>query len=126
MSADWHLQKFFFTTLKAANINIYDEVPEDPVFPYVTLGEFSATQNDDNCGRRWQIAAIVNVFSRYKGYKETKLIQADIDAALSWVSDIANDYNIIKIVPDTAQTFRDPDGLTRRGVQTWTVMVTQN
>lgn len=125
MSASWATQVFIKSLLDGISAPVFDDPPQGQAFPYVTIGDTAESPLDDSCTRRWLVTATVQVWSRYDGYKEIKQIQAEIDTALVNRSTVSGGYQILPIQPDTANTFRDPDGETRRGVQTFNVIVTR-
>lgn len=125
MSASLTLQGYIKTLLADISAPVFDDPPQEQDFPYVTIGDTAESPLDDSCTRRWLVTSTIQVWSRYDGYKEVKEIQAEIDTALVNMSTVLNDYQILPIQPDTANVFRDPDGETRRGVQTFNVIVTR-
>lgn len=125
MSASWATQVFIKSLLDGISVPVFDDPPQGQTFPYVTIGDTAESPLDDSCTRRWLVTATIHVWSRYDGYKEVKQIQGEIDSALVNESAVTDDYQILPIQPDTANTFRDPDGETRHGVQTFNVIVTK-
>lgn len=126
MSATLALQKFIVQLLDTSELGVpvYDEVPQNAAFPYVSVGEFTSAQIDDSCTYRDQVSIELHVWSRYEGWKEAKNIQADIDRLLRDQSGEVDGYRITSIIRDTENMFRDPDGVTRHGVSNFIAFVT--
>jgi len=102
---------------------IYDEAPEDATFPYVTIGESVHNEGDTVNTLGDDASVTVHCWSRYRGKKEVKEIQGAIYNALHRASATYSGYDIIDIHWDTSQSFTDQDGLTRHGVQSFTIFV---
>lgn len=102
---------------------VFDDVPENEPFPYVTAGE--STENPWDCfGQDGSDASIsFHIWSRYRGFSEAQGINAaligllDNDTALA----IAG-YATVLLNFESSQQLRDPDGLTRHIVTRFRVM----
>ena len=67
--------------LLGAPPRVYDFVPADAAFPYVVFGPVQVTPNDAKFGTGFEMLATLNVWSRYRGGKETReIFQALYDA----------------------------------------------
>lgn len=112
--------------LMALVTGVYDSVPQDAAFPYVTIGEdvHNAWDTFDSVGSDATIT--VHTWSVARGRKEVKEIQGAIYEALSRTVLTYSGYGIISIDFDGSQSFMDADGLTRHGVQTFRVLVERN
>ena len=110
---------------------IYGDVPQDAIFPYVTIGEDVATDWSTHYDTGQSISVVMHTWSRARGRRETKRMQSAIYFAL-------NRYNFPPIVPvdpsdptydivgcdfEGSQSFVDYDGLTRHGVSTFRILV---
>lgn len=60
---------------------IYDHVPMNTPFPYVTIGTEISTNDDPLASRRDIRLLYLSVWSDFKGQEEVKRIMAEIDAA---------------------------------------------
>lgn len=127
MSADapWALQKSVYQTLFSDSglkaligdpPRLYDDVPEDPVYPYLSLGEVQlsdwSTASDTGLEQRLSFHA----FSRYGGRKEVQEILTALylilhDAALS-----VDGNSLVTLRFEFAQILRESDGETFHGV----------
>ncbi len=60
---------------------IYDHVPPGAAFPYVAVGPIHIVPDDAKTDKGFEQIATLNIFSRYRGGKETRAIfQAIYDA----------------------------------------------
>lgn len=67
------------TTLGA---DVYDAVPDDADFPYVSIGECTESPNDTMGKTGRDMTITVHTWSRYEGMKEVDQIQDRVDALL--------------------------------------------
>ena len=111
------------SALNALVVGVYDEAPEDAEFPYVTIGESVHNEGDTVNTLGDDASVTVHCWSRYRGKKQIKEIQGAIYDALHRANTTYAGYDIISINWDTSQSFIDQDGLTRHGVQSFTVFV---
>lgn len=101
------------TTLGAA---VYDEVPENSAFPYITMGggqavDFSTKDLDGS-----EVSITLDVWSRYKGSKEVKNLMDRVHTLLHDSSLSVTGHNLINMRFEFGDVLRDPDGITRHGV----------
>lgn len=97
MSAHWALQEALaaalsadatMKTLAGDPVRIHDDVPRNPVYPFVTVGEGGEIDWSVQGAEGVECRAVLSAWSRYAGRKEAKLIVDRIrtvlhDAALS-------------------------------------------
>ena len=112
-----------YAPLLALVVGVYDDVDEDQLFPYVTIGEstHNAWDTDNTLGDDTTIS--VHVWSRKSGKKETKTIQGEIYNALQRSNLTYAGHDIIAVDWVGSETFMDADGKTRHGVQTFRVLL---
>jgi hypothetical protein len=111
-------------TLSALVTGVFDDVPESYTdFPYVTLGEDVLTEFDTDGLLGFRVSVTIHCWSQYKGQRETKLIQDAIYRALHHIDVTVSGYNMVlsRQVDQTSE--RDPDGMTRHGVQTFEILI---
>lgn len=130
----WELQKAIFSALTAnANImsevtGVFDHVPQpldagdDSQFPYITIGEGVVNEFDTDDFLGFDSRVVVHVWSRQRGRKETKELQSLIYDALHRSQLTITNYHFISCDHEFSDTFVDPDGLTRHGVQSFRVL----
>lgn len=110
-------QKLFDALNGVISCPVYDTAPENTTFPYVTIGDALATNNDTDTTINQLVSCTVQVYSRQDSSKETKLIQSEVFDALHWVRFSESGYIFTENIMLTSQTFKDADAITRRGVQ---------
>ena len=110
------LQVALFDRLAAeVSCPIYDSVPMDAAFPYVSL-DYEVSSNDDPlAGRRDIRLFYLSVWSDFKGQEEVKRLMAEIDAATHERPLPLTTGRVVSIRVDRKQTNREPDGVTYQG-----------
>lgn len=117
------------STLLAAVTGVYDDVPQaiDPGaaanFPYITIGEDTHAEWDTDTSLGDDATITIHVWSRGRGRKETKDIQALIYGLLHRANLAVTGYNLVGVDWIQSQSFMDADGLTRHGVQTFRITI---
>ena len=102
---------------------IYDHVPQeadsgnDAAFPYVVIGadRFSEWDTDDSQG--FEVKVTIHAWSRQKGRAEIKRIQQEIYNALHRFELEVEGAKVVTLQQGFAESFVEPDGITRHGVQ---------
>lgn len=122
-----HVQAALFNALTLANIcagRVHDQVPANPVFPYVTIGDEQVIDDSDQCTDAWEVVCDVHAWSRpVNGSKaEVKTIAAEIVTAAKSITAIPG-FSLESIHHDTTRVLRDPDGKTEHAVITIRLMV---
>lgn len=100
---------------KIAFGRIHDHVPENPEFPYVSIGSEQVLDDGNSCDEGWEVFSDIHVWSRAVGYVEAKQIMAEVVGRINSISSIA-DRTLIAVEVEDARMLRDPDGLTSHGV----------
>lgn len=95
---------------------IYDYVPQNAVFPYLTLGDTRAENFDTKDGVGINQLITLHAWSRYRGQKEMKDILKAVNLALHRSSMTVSGYNFTDCRFESAETFLDDDGLTYHGL----------
>ncbi len=97
-------------------VSIFDHVPQDSAFPYITIGE--AVEGDWSSktidGQRH--AVTMHIWSRYRGMKEAKQIASAVHTLLHNASLSVTGHGLTLLQYDYSTYMLDPDGLTRHGV----------
>lgn len=94
---------------------VYDSVPENPTFPYITIGEENTVDDGNTCDDGWDVYADVHVWSRGVGFPEAKRVMAEARDRLAGIWAISG-HTLIAAEVERTGVFRDPDGLTSHGV----------
>lgn len=104
------------TTLGCA---VYDEVPStadgtpNPSYPYVEFGEDTQVPNETMGTTGRDVVVTVRVWSRTRGFKQTKQIRNRLDLLLDRWQPTVSGWNATEMLFDGAESFRDEDGITR-------------
>jgi hypothetical protein len=121
--ATWPLQQAVYAALTgnaglmAAVSGVYDHVPADTAFPYVTLGETTVTDWSSKTFDGQVHDVTLHIWSRARGRKETKEIMALLYDVLNGAALAVEGQELVDLRFDFAQTLLDSDGLTFHGIQ---------
>lgn len=119
------VQKAIYAKLSAdTSYAVYDDVPQETsAFPYITIGEDNHTFADTDTELMNRVSITVNTWSRYRGRKEIKEMQAEVYNALHRANLVEAGYNFVTITQESSISFLDADGITRHGVQTFNLLI---
>jgi hypothetical protein len=95
---------------------VFDAVPKNQSYPYIALGEDTASDWSTKTNSGEEITHTLHVWSRYDGKKEAKEIMNLILESLSQPLSIEGGFFIEFSKVELMEVFDDPDGLTRHGV----------
>jgi hypothetical protein len=120
---DLELQGAIITRLRAdvaltelVGSRVYDRVPKEAPFPYVSYGPVDMMSEDADCINGFNIAVQIDVWSRAVGTPEAKRIGNAVRRALH-DADLALPTNAFVLLRHMqSRTFSDPDGLTSHRV----------
>ena len=102
---------------------VYDEVPTNPTFPYVSIGDNQVLPDDAECidGREifWQLDG----WARDPHFPTVKQISKAVDAALHNLPLTITGYNNIVCELSTTSYLHDPDGITRHVAMTYRFLI---
>lgn len=102
------------------NGRIFDIVPKDAAFPYITVGEGDETSNDADCIDGFELSVDIDVWTRDPpGFPPAKRISDEVRKALK-SPDLALPTNaLVDFRHRQTRFLRDPDGLTSHAVMTF-------
>lgn len=123
-SASLDLQKGIYSALSASpsvtsllgGARIYDDVPRDAAFPYVTLGQTTVRDWSTGSEDGHEHLLTLHVWSRAVGRKETHEIIAAIESVLHDAPLGLSAHRLINLRHEFSDARRDPDGETYHGV----------
>jgi hypothetical protein len=98
---------------------IYDDVPEYPQFPYVSLGPCQMLPDKAGCIDGAEVIPQIDVWSRAVGFGESKTIVKAILAVLDDAPLELAGFNTVLFQIQSVNYLRDPDGLTRHAALTF-------
>lgn len=114
------LQDAFVGRLKSAATDagdrVYDDVPERPLYPYITIGATQVINEKTECLQGAEVYQTINVWSRTKGKGEVKAIARDIIAALDDCDLSTDAVAVNSCLLEDVNYDDDPDGLTHQAV----------
>ena len=121
------LQKSIYGALVAGNVaggRVYDAPPDEPTFPYVTIGDEQVIDDSNSCGASWEVFPDIHIWSRPASGSKVELmtLQALFEPLLATTLTIAG-YLVVGASLETARSFRDQDGLTEHGVMTFHYLI---
>lgn len=94
---------------------IYDRVPENPDFPYVSIGSEQVIDDGNSCDDGWEVYSDVHVWARGVGFVEAKQVMAQAVDRIKTITAIPG-FTLIALEVEDVRTLRDPDGLTSHAV----------
>lgn len=101
---------------------IYDHVPPDATFPFLTLGAVQAEVFDTRERAGMRQTLVLHVWSRYRGQQETKNILGAIYTVLHQGGFTVAGHELAACRWRSAETLLDDDGLTRHGVAQYEII----
>ena len=113
-------------TLAGLVSGVFDHVPDETAFPYVTVGEDAATDWSTKTFDGQRHALTVHVWSRARGRTEAKTIMARLYALLHGATFAMAGHELILLRCDFSETRREPDGLTQHGVMRFRALTHSN
>lgn len=129
----WELQKAIFTTLNnnvtgvsSAKIPIYDDVPEGSVYPYVVIGEETATNNGTKTLDGVEHTLTLHAWSQYRGRREIKEIMQSVYEKLHNTAITVSGASLVNIRQEFSNTLAEQDGITRHGVMRFRAILFDN
>lgn len=103
---------------------VFDDVPQDyESFPYVTIGEAQHAEWGTHTESGQLVTCVIHTWSRQPGRAETKLIQGAIYDALHRAALTDDGAEFIDCQFIMSESFLDPDGITRHGVQQFKLLI---
>lgn len=113
-TAAWPLQQAIYARLTAdpvltALATVCDEVPEPAPYPHVTFGEFIEERMDTHDNQGLDVAAVLHIWSKYRGYAECAQILAHLDRILDRQPLAVAGFEDVSIFREHHRMMRDPD-----------------
>jgi hypothetical protein len=116
------------SAVMAIATGVYDHVPQvarpedNSRFPYVLIGDIRMDESDTDTETGFNAQATIHTWSRQEGRDEVLRLQGAIYTALHRVDIVITGYNVSTCQQEYSDSFTDPDGLTRHGVQVFRVI----
>lgn len=129
-SPAWALQQAMYTRLSGdtelvttLGAAVYDHVPDGAPMPYVVIGDVTEAPNDTMGVTGRDLTVVVHVWSQYQGMKQVKQIADRVDDLLDRWSPTVTGWSAVQMQQEFFETFMDPDGVTRHGVQRYRIHI---
>ena len=122
--ASWALQKAIHAALTAdagivallGDANIFDDVPQRSVFPYLTLGQSVVRDWSTGSEAGDEHLLTLHVWSRADGRREVHELMAAIRVALHDVALVVVGHRLVNLRHEFSDARREPDGETYHGI----------
>jgi hypothetical protein len=130
-SADLPVQKALYallagdTALKGMVSGVYDQVPEDAAFPYVTLGETVETPDNDHDQFGRQNLVSLHVWTRARGHLAGKEITGRLVELIDHQRLAVPGHRVAAQRYEGSQPFKDPDPEIRHVVARFRIITEQ-
>lgn len=131
-SPSYELQAMVTARLKAfaglsamVGARVYDNVPPNATFPYVSWGPEQAIEDDAECITGLNVSIQIDAWSRSVGLGEAKKIAEQVRLALHDHETELTDNALVLIDHTSTQFLRDPDGLTNHAVVEFSAFIEQ-
>lgn len=123
-SATWALQKAVFTALSgSASLSsligagkIYDDVPRDADFPYLTFGQSQVRDWSTASDTGHEHIFTLHVWSRENGRREVQEVMGVLEEVLHDTELMLDGHRLINLRHEFAESRRELDGDTYRGI----------
>ena len=129
----WELQKSIFTALSGnttgmsgANAPVYDDVPEGTDYPYIVIGEETASNNGTKTLDGIEHTLTIHAWSQYRGRREIKEIMQSVYEKLHNTDISISGASLVNIRQEFNTTLAETDGITRHGVMRFRAVVFDN
>lgn len=110
------------TLLALAAGGVYDSVPENTEYPYITIGDQSAKDLGANTFKGMDITHTIHTWAQGRGKKVAKQIMARIYDLLHECSLTVTGQKVVFVRFDFSDLSLDPDGVTYHGVQRFRIL----
>jgi hypothetical protein len=118
-----NLQAAIYTRLDSQlTVPVYDHVPQDAAFPYVTIGDDTSVQWDTDTNKGSTDTLTIHAWSRFAGRSQVKAIMKSIYSALHIYNLDITGASTVLCQWEFGETFLDPDGVTRHGVMRFRII----
>jgi hypothetical protein len=123
----WKVQQAVYAAIAASaavdalTTGVFDDAPAGQAYPYVTLGESTDTPDDLLTAKGNTSTITIHVWDRTPSYSRIKQIMDAVDDALHNAALLVSGVQIVAVRREMAETMKDADGETRRGVMRYRV-----
>ncbi len=120
--AHWALQKAIYQTLATDSVltalvsGIYDNPPDNSVFPYVVLGECRSTDWSGISSNGNEVTGVIHIYSQEKGKKEASAIMERVAVLLHDADINVSGMQLVLMRIISASVALEKDGITYQGI----------
>lgn len=124
----WEIQRAIYQRLTdyqplmAVIDSVYDHVPQDSDFPYLVIGDDTGLQWDTGTSKGTEATLTIHAWSRELGRREVKQIMNHVYDVLHLATLSIVGLESVLCHWEFAETFLDPDGITRHGVSRFRII----
>lgn len=131
----WELQKAVYSKLTGASITdyagnaitgVFDEVPTGTAYPYVVIGDETATNISAKDKDLHEHTLTIHIWSQYRGNRDIKEIMEQVYTALNDVDYTVSGASGVNLKHEFQTTLTEGDGITRHGVMRFRAVVSDN
>ena len=131
----FELQKSVFSALNGASITdaggsaitgVFDDVPQDTAYPYIVIGEETASNISTKTLDMHEHTLTIHTWSQYRGRKEIKVIMEQIYDTLNNASLSVSGGQAVNMKQEFLTTLVDADGITRHGILRFRAVVSDS
>ena len=103
---------------------IYDDNPKQAPYPYVVMGEMTATDWSDKFEPGQEVYSTLHIWSQYKGRKEVvEMGDAILQVLTKSTLDLAPNFRAVLDELDMNEIIVDIDGITRHGIMRFKYLI---
>ena len=131
----WELQKTVYTALVNASLTsasgsaitgVFDDLPEGTNYPYVVIGDDTATNISAKDKDIHEHTLNIHIWSQYRGRRDIKEIMGQIYTALNDISYSVSGALGINLKHEFDTTIVEGDGITRHGIMRFRAVVSDS
>lgn len=128
MVRQWPIQQSLYSaltadiTLMALVTGVFDGPDQNQPTPYITLGDSTGVPDDLVIETGAQTTHTLQVWDKSQGMARLKQIMDRITVVLHRKALVISGTQAVECVSEFAETFRDPDGETRRGAMRFRIL----
>lgn len=105
---------------------VYDKIPNTPTFPYVSLGEVQVLPELGENTDAAQAFVTLHAWSRFTSSNAVRAGGKYLITALHDKDLIIADGSVLSVLLESSRHIPDPDGLTKHGIYTFTILTDAN
>tara|TARA_Y100001937_G_C7119468_1_gene331866 strand:+ start:714 stop:1124 length:411 start_codon:yes stop_codon:yes gene_type:complete len=131
----FELQKSVFSALNGASITdydgaaitgVFDDVPENTTYPYIRIGEETATDVSVKDKDLFEHTLTIHIWSQYRGNRDIKGIMKQVHDTLHDSSLSVTGAAMVNMRQEFQTTLLENDGITRHGVMRFRAVVSDS